>query len=142
MNLMGPRMNYKIAGIGDRMLDRDHDEISGLLLEMNFFAKDEAEIRKQRFFRKLSQLTLTHFALEEEMMSFTGYPGMEAHVLRHQAMIHDIRELSYWPSGQKGLLARLPAGLLWESHTNHVEKEDQAFGLWLNGQPGLSARIS
>ena len=33
---------------------------------------------------------------------------------------------------------REPMGLLWESHIEHVECEDQAYGLWLGATGGKS----
>jgi hypothetical protein len=46
---------------------------------------------------------------------------------------------TYWGK-EKNALTREPIGLLWESHIAHLESEDRAYGLWLDGTYSESER--
>ncbi len=125
--------------LGIKMIDRDHREISELLMEINFnAARDENAARKIRRLRGLERVTRSHFLLEEVMMAETKYPGLALHRLRHQWMMEQIRQLAAYWDREKSPLTREPMGQLWESHIAHVENEDQAYGLWLDGTSGES----
>lgn len=127
--------------LGIKMLDRDHTEISELLLEINFnAAKDGAAGRQIRRLGELSRVTRSHFLLEEGMMAATKYPGLAVHRLRHAWMMEQIRRLAAYWSRERDALTREPMGMLWESHIAHVESEDRAYGLWLGGSDGESAK--
>ncbi|MGD0348031.1 MAG: hemerythrin family protein [Terracidiphilus sp.] len=129
------------SDLGISMIDRDHREISELLLEINFnAARDEDADRKIRRLRDLARVTRSHFLLEEAMMTATNYPGLAVHRMRHAWMLEEIRRLvEYWGKEQNALM-REPMGLLWESHIEHVESEDRAYGLWLGDTGGRSER--
>lgn len=123
--------------LGIKMIDRDHQEISGLLLEINFnAARDEDTDRKIRRLCDLSRVTRSHFLLEEVMMAETNYPGLILHRLRHQWMMEQIRQLAAYWGRQKNALTREPMALLWESHIAHIESEDRSYSLWLHGTGG------
>src|ERR1039457_5895553 len=119
--------------LGITVIDRDHQFISELLLEINFNAAKEGDPRRQiRRLKQLAHLTRSHFRLEEGMMAAARYPGLAVHTLRHEWMMEQIRRLAAYFTGQKNAMTREPMGLLWESHTAHMESEDRAFGLWLD----------
>jgi hemerythrin-like metal-binding protein len=119
--------------LGVTVIDRDHQFISELLLEINFNAAREGDPRRQiRRLNELAHLTRSHFLLEEGMMTAAQYPGLTLHTLRHEWMMEQIRRLAAYWSGQRNAMTREPMGLLWESHTAHMECEDRAFGLWLD----------
>lgn len=122
--------------LGIKMLDRDHQEISELLLEINFNATRDGDAgRRIRRIRDLARVTRSHFLLEEGMMAATKYPGLAVHRVRHAWMMEQIgRVADYWGK-ERNALMREPMGLLWESHIAHVESEDQAYGLWLDERP-------
>jgi hemerythrin-like metal-binding protein len=126
--------------LGIILLDRDHKKIAELLLEINFNAvKDGDPSRQVRRLKELARLTRSHFLLEEGMMAATKYPGLAVHTLRHEWMMEQIRGLTAYWSRERDALTRGPMGLLWESHIAHVEGEDRAYGLWLNGCDDSSA---
>jgi hypothetical protein len=60
--------------------------------------------------------------------------------MRHAWMLEEIGRLAEYWGKQKNALAREPVGLLWESHIEHVETEDRAYGLWLGDIGGKSER--
>jgi hemerythrin len=90
--------------LGIQVIDRDHREISELLVEINFNAARDGE-----------------------------FPGLALHRMRHKWMLGQIWQLANYWGLQKNALTREPIGLLWESHTAHVVREDGAYGLWLDG---------
>jgi hemerythrin-like metal-binding protein len=127
--------------LGIKVIDRDHREISDLLLEINFNVAREADAaRKIRNLRDLARATRSHLLLEESMMAATKFPGLALHRLRHQWMLQQIWQLATYWGNQKNALTREPIGLLWESHIAHMESEDWAYGLWLNGTSSESER--
>jgi len=72
------------------------------------------------------------------MMAATNYPGLFLHRQRHAWMLEEIRRLAeHWGKEPSGLM-RESIGYLWESHIEHVECEDQAYGLWLGTTGGKS----
>jgi hemerythrin len=120
--------------LGIKVIDRDHREISELLVEINFNGSRDGDAgRRIRSLREVARATRSHFLLEETMMAVSKFPGLPLHRLRHQWMLEQIWQLANDWGKQKNALTREPVGLLWESHTAHVESEDRAYGLWLDG---------
>jgi hemerythrin-like metal-binding protein len=118
--------------LGIEVIDRDHREISELLVEININAgKNGDAARKIFLLRDLARATRSHFLLEEWMMGATNYPELGLHRQRHAWMLEEIMRLAEYWDKRKNVLTREPMGLLWESHIAHVECEDQAYGLWL-----------
>ena len=140
---MNPMPHGAGCGVGVPMFDRDHRAISELLLEVNFYAsRDKRPALQAHLLKELARVTLSHFALEEEIMTATRYPGAAAHRLRHLAMMEQIDKIvAHWGTPNMALVKH-PLGLLWEAHTAHVENDDLVYGEWLNGlrEPGASGR--
>ena len=127
--------------LGIEIIDRDHREISELLVEINFnVARDGDAGRRIRSLRDLARATRSHFLLEEAMMAASKFPGLALHRLRHQWMLQQIGQLATYWGKEKNALVREPIGLLWESHIAHLESEDRAYGLWLKGPCSESER--
>jgi hemerythrin-like metal-binding protein len=127
--------------LGIKMIDRDHQAISELLLEINFnAAREEDASRKLRRLRDLARITRSHFLLEEWMMAATQYPGLAVHRMRHAWMLEEIKRLAAYWGKERTVQTREPIGLLWESHIEHVESEDRAYGLWLGNMDRKSER--
>jgi hemerythrin-like metal-binding protein len=115
-----------------KVIDRDHREISDLLVEINFnVVRDGDAGRRIHGLRDLARATRSHFLLEEAMMAATKFPGLPLHRLRHQWMLQQIGYLTAYWGKEKNAPTREPIGLLWESHVAHLESEDRAFGRWL-----------
>jgi hemerythrin-like metal-binding protein len=127
--------------IGIEIVDRDHREISELLVAINVNAEKDGDAgRKILLLRDLARATRSHFLLEEWMMGAANYPGLAVHRMRHAWMLEEIGRLAEYWGKQKSALTREPVGLLWESHIEHVETEDRAYGLWLGDIGGKSER--
>jgi hemerythrin-like metal-binding protein len=127
--------------LGIKVIDRDHREISDLLVEINFNAARDGDAgRRIRRLRDLVRLTRSHFLLEEGVMAVSKFPGLALHRMRHQWMLQQIGQLAAYWGKEKNALTREPIGLLWESHIAHLEGEDRAYGLWLDGMCSESER--
>jgi hemerythrin-like metal-binding protein len=127
--------------LGIEIVDRDHREISELLVEININKDTHGEAaRKILLLRDLARASRSHFLMEEWMMAATNYPSLAQHRLRHAGMLEEITRLAEYWSRKKNVLTREPTGLLWESHIEHVECEDQAYGLWLGSTHSESER--
>ncbi|MDR3755134.1 MAG: hemerythrin domain-containing protein [Terracidiphilus sp.] len=119
--------------LGIQAIDRDHREISDLLLEINFNVVTEADTgRRIHHLRDLARATRSHFLLEEGMMAASKFPGLPLHRLRHKWMLGQIWQLANYWGKEKNALTREPIGVLWESHIAHMESEDRAYGSWLD----------
>jgi hemerythrin-like metal-binding protein len=121
-------------GLDTKVIDRDHREISDLLVEINFVvARDGDAGRRIHNLRDLARATRSHFLLEEAIMDASKFPGLALHRMRHKWMLGQIWQLANYWGKEKNALTREPIDLLWESHTAHVESEDRSYGLWLHG---------
>jgi len=127
--------------LGIEIIDRDHREISELLVEINFSAARDGDVgRRMRSLRDLACATRSHFLLEEWMMDAAKYPGLDVHRMRHAWMLEEIGRLARYWGQEKSAPTREPMGLLWQSHIEHVETEDRAYGLWLGGTGGTGGK--
>lgn len=127
-------MSNRKRDLGSRVIDRDHREISELLVEINFnVSRDGDAGRRVHTLRELARATRSHFLLEEALMEASKFPGLPLHRLRHKWMLGQIWQLANYWGRQKNALILEPIGLLQESHAAHMEREDRAYGLWLDG---------
>ncbi len=137
-------MSYEAAAgvpsVGVKMMDRDHEEISGMVLELNSQAVAGTPWdRTGRTLRELIRAMASHYSLEEAMMDMAKYPQAAIHRLRHEWMIDQMRVLLA-RSRDSGLTANeLLLELLSESHEAHMHAEDLHFGLWLSAEPARRA---
>lgn len=79
----------------------------------------------------LSAYTLEHFTTEEGLMRLTHYPGLPAHIAKHDALAREVNEY----------VVRFSEGYLTIPHTlsrfladwlkHHIQEEDMAFIAWL-----------
>ena len=62
--------------LGIQVIDRDHREISELLVEINFnAARDGDAARRIHSLRELARATRSHFLLEEGLMDASKFPA-------------------------------------------------------------------
>jgi hemerythrin len=124
--------------VGVRILDRDHRQMAEVIHELKAATQpDRDQSLTGLLLHKLAFFTRNHFAIEEEMMQTTRFPGMAAHRLNHRYLMgklgmliarHDRRELP---------LASSSLSFLHEWHINHVHSDDMHYGLWLNAMGKL-----
>jgi len=119
--------------MGVKMIDRDHTEISDMVLELKLSAmtaKPWSQTGPQ--LRELTRAVSAHASLEELMMEATQYPGFAIHKLRHQWMMDQLRALTAQCRKEGYVLDGPLLDLFSESHFAHIQDEDMTFGLWLN----------
>jgi len=119
--------------VGVRLLDRDHDDLTEILSEIQFrTAVGLPEGRTSEMLRTLAQRMQLHFALEESMMLATRYPGTAKHRLRHQWLIKQVRTLA--TKSGRCALERNPhlMNLMTGWHYQHVGDDDLDYGIWLS----------
>jgi len=122
------------------MMDRDHVEITGMVLELNDQALGGTPWDPAgRTLRELIRAMVSYFSLEQAMMDMAEYPQAAIHRLRHEWMIDQMRVLLAH-SRESGLTENEPLlELLSESHYAHMHTEDLRFGLWMNAEPARRA---
>jgi hemerythrin len=136
----------KGLSVGVKMMDRDHMEISEMVLELNLeSAAGRPWDRTGRVLKEMARALGSHFAMEQTLMDSTRYPGSAIHRLRHEWMIDQIRVLAT-RTKREGLEAnRMLLELMSESHFAHMQTDDLHYGLWLNAEPaqpsGVAERI-
>jgi len=119
--------------VGVKLLDCDHREMAEAIMELQEatgLEKDQSHTAS--LLRKLSHFTLTHFALEEGMMSATRYPGVNLHRLHHQRMMEQLREVVAIHNRGRHAMNREWLGALADWHTMHIDHDDLQYGHWLN----------
>ncbi|OUS32055.1 hemerythrin [Thalassotalea sp. 42_200_T64] len=80
--------------VGVKSLDLDHQKLITLLNQFNTaYDYDMGCDFEHQSLKELIEYTRYHFTREEQMMSDSGYPDLEAHKLQHQIMIEKIKEI-------------------------------------------------
>ncbi|MGA3131771.1 MAG: hemerythrin family protein [Terracidiphilus sp.] len=129
MNAIGEIFHPRV---GVKLLDRDHDNLSGILGEIQFrAAAGLGGARTVEMVRRLAQHMRLHFALEEGMMTTTQYPGTNIHHLQHRLLIDQVNMLAT-QRGRNALERNIELlNLLTASHSGHIAHADLDYGLWL-----------
>lgn len=125
--------------VGVKLIDRDHEEISCMVIELRLWLADGKPWNLTgALLQNLVRATASHFVLEEALMGAAQYPRLPIHCLSHQLMVEQMRAFAA-RSRKNGFVGNEPLlDLLSESHFAHVQNEDLSFGLWLNSTPRSS----
>jgi hemerythrin-like metal-binding protein len=119
--------------VGVKMMDRDHMELSEMVLELNLeAAAGKPWERTGNILKEMARALGSHFALEQTMMESTRYPGVTIHRLRHEWMMDQMRVLTARCKKDGVEANRMLLELLSESHFAHMQTDDLNYGLWLN----------
>ena len=82
--------------------------------------------------RKLAEYTQRHFSAEEALMSSKNYPEFAKHKAEHVALTKQVSEFAArFEKGETTLSLQL-MNFLRDWLTNHIQKEDQKYGKYLN----------
>lgn len=73
-----------------------------------------------------------HFASEESMMKASNYPRLAAHRAEHEVFTRKLDELIALLNDGDNSLSILLLPFMREWLSNHVQKDDLAYGPWLN----------
>jgi hemerythrin-like metal-binding protein len=134
---MARPLNYIDMKVGVTMLDRDHQDMFEAFQEIrDCVVRNQKRNRVDAQMRKLARFNLTHFALEDEMMRATKYPGIVLHRLEHQWLNEQMDTLIALRNQSDFALNEHSIQLLTESHLAHMQQDDLQYGYWL-GQNGV-----
>jgi hemerythrin len=134
--------NKDELSVGVKMLDCDHRMLFETIKELQTaVASDEDPRRTSSLLSRLTEFTLTHFALEEGMMAATKFPGMALHRLHHQRITAHVAALASRHKRDNLPLSNEMLSLISELHAGHVQQDDLHYGLWLSaiGKPSRSS---
>jgi hemerythrin len=113
------------------MIDRDHRALIAIINEFEGIVPGpEAGDDLQHILLKLTSYTKGHFAREEKFQASIGYPGREAHQLRHAQMIESLTRLreeiaaTAWDETEFAAAHKRMAHFLHDWLVNHIIKCD------------------
>lgn len=119
--------------VGVKALDGQHTVLFDILNSLHdAMMKGQAQKVTGELLSKLVKYTREHFASEEAMLTSTRYPELAQHRVRHRELIKQVEEyVARHARGEAALNLQL-LNFLRDWLTNHIEKEDQRYGPWLN----------
>jgi hemerythrin len=119
--------------VGVRILDLDHRQMAEVIHELKEAAQPNLDQSLTGLLlHKLALFTRNHFAIEEEMMQTTRYPGMAVHRLNHRYLMGKLGTLIAHHDRRNIPLTSSALLFLHDWHIGHVHSEDLHYGLWLN----------
>lgn len=130
-----PRLEWsRRYSVGVAEIDAQHEE---LFRRINAFIAAAEERRARPEVESLvvflGEYAKQHFADEERMMQFSGFPGLGAHLEQHQAFIREWTRLAHRlaDEGTTIGLAQECVALVFEWANVHVPRSDVELGAWL-----------
>lgn len=83
---------------------------------------------------ELVNYTAYHFATEESLFAQHHYPDAALHIAKHRDLTKQAKDLqAAWAAGKTTLSVKV-AFFLRDWLQNHIQKEDKAYGPFLNGK--------
>jgi hemerythrin len=123
-NIMSIEFTWKEEySVGNPDIDKQHKQMFALgnrLSEVSDFRDIKPIIME------LYKYVREHFAREEVMMKSSGFPLLETHGLKHDALITQLNEISYQPFDTDEAVYRLKK-LIYEWLSYHIMHEDQKY---------------
>ena len=117
---------------GVKEIDRQHMGLVNALNELHAaMMKGQAAAVTGPLLQKVLDYTRDHFSWEENMMEGAGYPGLAPHRNHHLDLTKQVNEfVARFQSGERMNLELLD--FLHDWLMNHIQKEDRAYGPWMN----------
>ena len=119
--------------VGVRSIDKQHGVLVELLNELyDAMTKGQAMCVTGRLLERLLRYARIHFSHEESLMQAAQYPGLALHQLQHHILARQVED--YYERLERGEIAVSVHLLhfLRDWLTQHIQKDDHAFGPWLN----------
>jgi len=118
------------------IIDDQHKELIGflVLLEASIGSNDIGGINA--ILADLTRFTHLHFSEEEKLMRDNDYPDYFAHVMRHESLLEEIRQLQVSIDAGKTPVSLALLGFLRVWLFEHMKSADRKLGAFLNGRPG------
>lgn len=121
--------------VGVKAIDEQHTVLFDTINDLHAaMMKGQARTIIGELLCRLLLYTRNHFSDEERMMEAAGYPGLDAHCIKHHALAKQVEE--YIARFQKGdlTLSLDLAGFLSDWLKTHIQSVDQSYGPFLNGR--------
>ena len=121
---------------GHPEVDRQHQRLFGMINELHeAMSHGRGRAALGPVMKDLAAYTLEHFATEEALMRATGFPDLERHIDKHEALARQVSELLLRFSEGYLTIPNTLARFLAEWLKHHIREEDIAFIAWMKGQP-------
>ena len=119
--------------VGVESMDNQHSRLFETLNELHTaMMKGQARTLTGPILRKLLDYTRDHFRAEEGAMAAAQYPDLAAHRAKHVDLTSQVEEFVARHERGDGMLSLELLNFLRDWLTNHIQKEDQKYGPWLN----------
>jgi len=114
-------------------MDDQHKKLFKLMSELNAaMTAGKSQTVMGPLLASLLDYTRYHFAAEEALLSQAGYPPIVAHRGLHRDLTKEVEDyIRRFNDGEIALSVGL-MDFLQDWLKDHIQKEDQPYGLWLN----------
>ena len=119
--------------VGVKAMDEQHKRLVDSLNALHSaMLQGHAKEQTGPLLDTLVKYTHDHFAAEEALMSRAKYPELPAHSEKHKALTTQVMDFAgRYQRGEVALDVHLLT-FLCDWLTTHIQKEDKAYGPWLN----------
>lgn len=119
--------------VSHTVIDEQHKKLINflLLLQESIAVNDIDETRK--ILSELTSFTHVHFLEEEKLMRDNEYPDCIAHVMRHESLLEEIRQLQTSIDAGKVPASLALLGFLRVWLFEHMKSADRKLADFLNG---------
>jgi hemerythrin len=121
--------------VGVRAMDDQHKGLMQPLNELHAaMTNGDAGEAAGELLGRLARYTKEHFRAEEDMLARTGYPQLVEHRAKHVDLNRQVDDyIDRFEAGERALTVHL-LHFLRDWLTVHIQKEDRAYGGWLNAR--------
>ena len=121
--------------VGVEAMDREHKQLVKLVDELDDAMREGKgrEIMKKTF-DGLVTYAATHFKSEENLMREHGFPGLEQHAEKHDAMTQQVLKLQREVRENRATITVKTMGFLTDWLTMHIQGTDKKYGEFLNSK--------
>lgn len=121
--------------VGIQAMDSQHTQLFDMVNDLHAaMMQGKAQSVTGPLLRKLADYTVRHFAAEEALMSSKNYPELPKHKAEHIALTKQVTDfVTRFEKGENTLSLHL-MNFLRDWLMNHIQKEDQKYGTFLNQQ--------
>ena len=121
--------------VGVSMMDAQHKRLVEMVNRIyDAMRTSKGDQAVQQILLDLANYTLTHFAAEETLMRRAQYPGLNAHLALHKALIDQVQQMMGNFKAGKMIATVSLATFLKDWLVQHIQKEDRQYGVFIQQQ--------